>query len=85
VNLGDLVLLHQEVHTGNPALGHLAAAVIGDAVIKGGVATDPERLGVLGEDVDEFGVAQQRFGRNAADVETDSAPVLGFDDCGVQP
>jgi len=32
----------------------------------------------------EFGVAQQRLGRNAADIEAHPAPVLGLDDCGVQ-
>ena len=44
----------------------------------------PNSLGLLGEDVREFGVAQQRLGRDAADVEADSAPVLRFDDRGVQ-
>ncbi len=29
VDLGDLVLLHQEVHAGHPCLGYLSAAVIG--------------------------------------------------------
>ena len=84
VDLGDLVLLHQEVHTGDAALGHLAAAVEGDPVVEGRLAADAEGLGFLGEDVGEFGVAQQRFGRDAADVEADAAPVLGFDDRGVQ-
>ena len=85
VDLGDLVLLHQEVHAGDAALGDLAAAVEGDAVVEGRLAADAERLGFLGEDVGEFGVAQQRLRRDAADVEADPAPVLGFDDGGVQP
>src|SRR5690606_36449420 len=33
----------------------------------------------------QFGVAQQRLRRDAPDVETHAAPVLGFDDGGVQP
>ena len=32
------------------------------------------------EDVRELGVAQQRLGRDAADVEADPAPVLLLDD-----
>jgi hypothetical protein len=85
VDLGDLVLLHQEVHTGNPALGHLAAAVVGDAVVERHLAADAEGLGFLVEDVREFGVAQQRLGRDAADVEADSAPILRLNDGGIQP
>ena len=85
VDLGDLVLLHQEVHAGDAAVGDLAAAVEGDPVVEGRLAADAELLGFLGEDVRELGVAQQRLGRDAADVEADPAPVLGFDDCGVQP
>ena len=84
VDLGDLVLLHQEVHTGDAAVGDLAAAVEGDPVVERRLAADAELLGFLGEDVRQFGVAQQRLGRDAADVEAYPAPVLGFDDCGVQ-
>ncbi len=72
------------MHAGDTAVGHLAAAVESDAVVEGRLATDAKSLGFLGEDVREFGVAQQRFGRDAADVEADSAPVLRLDDCGVQ-
>ncbi len=41
VDLGDLVLLHQKMHTGDPALGHLAASVIGGNAVVGG--TSPRR------------------------------------------
>ena len=85
VDLGDLVLFHQEVHTGHPAVGHLAAAVEGGAVVEGHLAADAEGLGFLVEDVREFGVTQQCLGRDAADVETDSAPILRLNDCGIQP
>ncbi len=85
VDLGDLVLLHQEVHAGDAAFGDLAAAVERHAVVEGGLAADAERLGFLGEDVGELGVAQQRLRRDAADIEAHPAPVLGFDDGGVQP
>ena len=47
------------------------------------LAGDAERLGLLGEDVGELGVAQQRLARDAADVEADPAPVLLLDDRGL--
>src|ERR1700736_5978295 len=72
------------MHTGDPALGHFAASVVSDAVVECRLAVDAEGLGFLAEDVDEFGVAQQGLRRDAADVETDSAPVFGFDDGRVQ-
>ena len=43
VDLGDLVLLHQEVHAGDAAVGHLAAAVEGGAVVEGRLTADAER------------------------------------------
>ena len=43
-------------------------------------AKEAERRGLFGDDVSQFGIAQQRLGRNAPDVEADPAPVLGFDD-----
>ena len=85
VDLGDLVLLHQEVHAGDAAVGDLAAAVEGDPVVECRLTADAELLGFLREDVRQFGIAQQRLRRDAADIEAYAAPVLGFDDCGVQP
>ena len=85
VDLGDLVLLHQEVHTGDAAVGDFAAAVERDPVVEGRLTADAELLGLLGEDVREFGIAQQRLRRDTAHVEAHPAPVLGFDDCGLQP
>ena len=41
-----------------------------------GVALDAELRLLMGERVSEFGVLQQRLGRNATDVEADSAPIL---------
>lgn len=61
VDLGDLVLLHQEVHARDAALCHLAAAVEGDAVVEGRLSADAKGLSLFGEDVREFGVAQQRL------------------------
>ena len=40
----------------------------------------PKVFGLLGEEVRQLGVAQQRLGRDAADVEADAAPVLLLDD-----
>src|SRR4029077_13710909 len=43
VDLGDLVLLHQEVHTGDTALGDLATAVERDAVVERRFTADAEQ------------------------------------------
>jgi hypothetical protein len=45
-----------------------------------GGAFDAERVRVDAEEVCDLGVAQQRFGWNASDVQTHTAPVAGFDD-----
>ncbi|BBX40339.1 hypothetical protein MSIM_17900 [Mycobacterium simiae] len=72
------------MHAGDATLGHLAAAIEGHPIVEGHLAAHAEGLGVLGEDVHEFGVTQQRLGWDAADVEAHAAPILRFDDCGVQ-
>lgn len=78
--LGDLVLLHQEVHTGHAPLGDLATAVERGAKIEGGLATDTKGLGFLGEDVGQLRVPQQCLGRDTPDIEANSAPILLLDD-----
>ena len=40
----------------------------------------PNCVGVGPQKVGDFGVAQQRFGRDASNVQTHPAPVVGFDD-----
>ena len=80
VDLGDLVLLHQVVDALGAGVGDLAAALVGRAEGHRGVALDPERLLLVRDDVRDLGVAQQRLGRDAADVEADTAPVLLLDD-----
>ena len=80
VDLGDLVLLHQVVHALGAGVRDLAAALMGRAERHRGVALDPECLLLVGDDVRDLGVAQQRLGRDAADVEADPAPVLLLDD-----
>ena len=84
VNLGDLVLLHQEMHAGDTAVGHFAAAVESRTEVETHLAADAKGRGLLGKEVREFRVAQQRLGRDAADVEAHPTPVLRFDDRGVQ-
>ena len=59
---------------------HLAAALVGRAEGHRGVALDAELVLLLREDVRDLGVAEQRLGRDAADVEADAAPVLLLDD-----
>ncbi|GHA69670.1 hypothetical protein GCM10010372_81260 [Streptomyces tauricus] len=68
------------MHAFDPAVGDLAAAVVGGAVVEAHVTRDAELLGLVVEDVGEFGVAQQRFGGDAADVQADASPVLLLDD-----
>ena len=76
VDLGDLVLLHQEVDALDDAGADVAAALVGRAERHRGVALDAElRLLVL-ERVRQLGVLQQRLGGDAADVEADTSPVL---------
>ena len=82
VDLGDLVLLHQEVDTLDDALADLATAIERSTEVEGHLAGDPEGLGLMVEDVREFRVSQQRLGRDTSDVETHTAPVLLFDDGG---
>jgi hypothetical protein len=53
---------------------------VGRAEVHRGVALDAELVLLVREDVRELGVAQQRLGRDAADVEADTAPVLLLDD-----
>ena len=80
VDLGDLVLLHQEVHALDDALGHRAAAGVRGAEVHRRVAGDPELVLLVGQDVRQLRVAQQGLGRDAADVEADTAPVLVLHD-----
>lgn len=82
VELRDLVLLHQVVDALDPAVRDPAAAAEGLAVVEadGAVRRDAEGLRLTGDDVRELGVAQQRLGGDAADVQADAAPVLLLDD-----
>ena len=80
VDLGDLVLLHQEVDALDDALGHLAAAGVRRAEVHRRVAGDPELVLLVGQDVRQLGVAQQRLRGDAAHVEADTAPVLVLHD-----
>src|SRR5690606_33368348 len=80
VDLGDLVLLHEEVDALDDAVGDLAAALVGRAVGPRGAALDAALLLLGLQGVRELGVPQQRLGRDAPDVEADAAPVLLLDD-----
>jgi hypothetical protein len=87
--LGDVVLLHQEVHTANPAVGDLPAAperrrmVEPDGRTGWSNRTVPStwmpRVSPRCDQVGQLGVAQQRLGRDAPDAQTDSAPILLLD------
>ena len=87
LELVDLVLAHQEVDALDAPIGDLAAALEGFAVIEGDFALDidAEFLGLVFEDMREFGVAQQRLRGDTADVEADAAPVLLLDNRRLQP
>ena len=73
------------MHTGDPPVSDLTAAVERHPVIHCRLAANAKLLGLLGDDVSQFGVAQQGLRRDAADIEADPAPILVFDDGGVQP
>ena len=76
MDLGDLVLLHQEVDALDDALADLAAAGVGRAVRHRRLALDAELVALVGQRVGELGVLEERLGGDAADVEADPAPVL---------
>jgi hypothetical protein len=80
VVLADFVLLHQIVHAANPPVGDLPAALVGGPVVERDGALDAERLRLVGEEVRQLGVAQQRLRRDAADVEAHPAPIALLDD-----
>ena len=84
VDLLDLVLLHQEVDALDDRVRDLAAARVGRLEVHLGVAGDPELVLLMGQDVRKLGIAQQRLRRNAADVETDTSPVLLLDHTDLQ-
>ena len=85
VDLGDLVLLHQVVDALDDARGHLPGPLVGGGVVHADVVTaDAEGLGIVGEDVRDVRVTDQRLGGDAADVQTDAAPVLLLDYRGLQ-
>lgn len=81
VDLRDLVLLHQVVDALDPAVRDPAAAAERLAVVEGDLPLDldAEGLRLAGEDVRQLGVPQQGLGRDAAHVQTDTAPVLLLD------
>ncbi len=87
VDLVDRVLLHEEVHALDAAVGDLAATGECCAVVHAhrAVHLDAEGLGLRRDDVRELGVAQQRLGRDTADVEAHPAPVLVLDHGHPQP
>jgi hypothetical protein len=62
-----------------------AAALVGHPEVEAHVAVDAEGLGVVGEDVGDLGVADERLGRDAAHVEAHPTPVLLLDDRGGEP
>ena len=79
VDLGDLVLLHQEVDALDDAGAHLARPRVGGAEGHRGVALDAVLVLVVRQHVRQLGVPEQRLGGDAADVQADAAPVLVLD------
>ena len=84
MQFGDLVLPHQEVDPIDHSITDLAAARESLTVVDRELAADAELVGLLGDDVNEFRIAQQGLGRYAADIQADPAPVFLFDDCGLE-
>src|SRR5690606_24199503 len=81
VDLGDLVLLHQEVHALDDAGRNLARALVRGTVGHRGVSLDAELGLLVGQHVGEFGVLEESLGGDAADVEAHTSPVLLLDHC----
>src|SRR4029453_11795566 len=77
----------QEVDAADAAVRDRPAAAVGDAVVEpdGPVGADAERLGLVREKVGELGVAEQRLGRDAADVEADPPPEPRLHDGHAEP
>ena len=85
VDLGDPVLLHQVVDTLDDARRDLSGPLVRDPVVHADVVTaDAEGLGIVGEDVRDVRVTDQRLGRDTAHVEADTAPVLLLDNGGLE-
>src|SRR5699024_8629246 len=80
VDLGDLVLLHEEVDALDDAVRHLTAAVERGPVVERDVPGDSEGLAVAQNGVRELGVAEQRLGGDTAHVEAYATPVFLLDD-----
>ena len=85
VDLLNLVLLHQVVHALDDVARDLAGALVRDLEVhRDVVAGNAVGLGFLGDGVRKFGVADQRLRGDAAHVEAYAAPVLLFDNGGLQ-
>jgi len=82
VDLGDLALPHQEAHSPDSGFSDLAAALVRRAVGHRRAALDAELGLVVGEDVGELSVPEQRLGGDATHVQTDTTPVPLLDDGG---
>src|SRR5271166_432437 len=84
-NHGNLVLLHEKAYAVVEALRYRARALYD----RGRVVTDflgrkPVILGMT-HIVENLRRAQERFGGNAAPIETDAAQILALDDRGLEP
>ncbi len=82
----DLVLLHQEADALGQPVGDLTAALDGYAVIQASGCRMKNRTPCRcsRSSVGDFGVLQQRFGRDAADVQAYAAQPLLINDGGFQ-
>ncbi len=77
--LGDLVLLHQEVDALDPSVRDLPAAFVRLAVVKKLTVPStwiPKVLASFWKNVRQLRVAQERLGRDAAHIQAHAAPVL---------
>ena len=79
VDLGDLVLLHQEVDALDDARADLAGPLVRRTVGHRGVALDAVLRLLMVERVCQLGVLQQGLAGDAAHVEADAAPILLLD------
>jgi hypothetical protein len=81
----DLVLSHQALDAIGELARHFARALDDPGEIEAEILAAEAELVQAVQQVPDLGGTQQRFGRNAAPIETDAAEIFAFDDRGLEP
>jgi hypothetical protein len=76
----DFIFLHQEVDAFGQAFTYLTAALEGCPIVQMKIlGLNAKFFGLSPQDVGQLCIAQQCFGGDAADIQTDPAHILSFD------